>query len=67
MKRQRLTNGQVLIGFILFVLVMGLVGKIDHDSQMDVVDDVRRYRAEAALAAQADRSMSPAVRLAGAR
>jgi len=67
MKRQRLTNGQVVMGFILFMLLMGLVGTVDRDSQMDVVEDVRRYRAEAGLAERVDQCMAPAVRLAGAR
>ena len=36
MRRQRLTNGQVVIGLILFVMVMGLVGKLDYESQVPV-------------------------------
>jgi hypothetical protein len=67
MKKQRLTNGQVLIGFILFILVMGIVGKLDHDSQMDVAADVVRYRTEMRADDRADKCTDPAVRLAGAR
>lgn len=37
MKSQRLTNGQVLIGFVIFLMMMGLVGTIDCNSQVDLL------------------------------
>lgn len=67
MRRQRLTNGQVLIGVVLFMVLMGIVGTVDCNSRMDVVSDVRRYRAEAQAAAQADECMQPMVALRGGR
>lgn len=34
MKRQRLTNYQILLGAIIFLVLMGLVGGMDRRSQM---------------------------------
>lgn len=65
MRRQRLTNGQVVIGLILFVLVMGLVGRLDYESQ--VPEASRQYQDQVRLAGQADECLSPAIRLAGGR
>jgi ABC-type uncharacterized transport system involved in gliding motility auxiliary subunit len=42
MKRQKYTKGQVLLWAIIFFAVMGLVGTIDSDSQVDFIDhDIR--------------------------
>lgn len=38
MKRQKFTNGQVLLGIILFMVVMGVVGRMDYDSQIPAAD-----------------------------
>lgn len=39
MHRKRLTNGQVLLGSLGFILLMGLVGTIDRDSQQALIEE----------------------------
>ena len=39
MNRKRLTKGQVLMGSVGFILLMGLVGSIDRESQQALLDE----------------------------
>lgn len=39
MNRKRLTKGQVLLGSVGFILLMGLVGSIDRDSQQALIEE----------------------------